>query len=121
MGGVATEARSLLQEPRGMVFAVAASRLRAQADAHGQEYSALQILPVDDIVDAVEIDSISKKKNFCMQLIMEDRSYRLCANDDDDLLRWLASIKCVLAKRRGSTGAVAMAAKGRTDEQTMSS
>ncbi|KAB8343179.1 hypothetical protein FH972_022769 [Carpinus fangiana] len=66
-----------------------------------EEYSAILILPTTSIVDAVDIDPVSKSKVFCMQIILEDRSYRFCASDDDELSKWLGGIKSVLARQKG--------------------
>jgi hypothetical protein len=69
-----------------------------------QEYSPILIIAFPTIVNAVEIDSPSrnKKRQFCMQIITEERGWRFCAQDDDDLARWLGTIKSLLAKRRGT-------------------
>jgi hypothetical protein len=69
-----------------------------------QEYSPILIIAFPTIVNAVEIDSPSrnKKRQFCMQIITEERGWRFCAQDDDDLARWLGTIKSVLAKRRAT-------------------
>jgi len=71
-----------------------------------QEYSPLLIIQFPSIVNAVEIDSPSKnrKRQFCMQIITEERSWRLCAMDEDDLTRWLGTLKSQLAKRRAAEG-----------------
>jgi hypothetical protein len=71
---------------------------------NSQEYSPLLIIPFPSIVNAVDIDSPSrnKKRQFCMQIITEERSWRLCALDEDDLARWLGGLKSLLAKRRES-------------------
>jgi hypothetical protein len=37
-----------------------------------------------------------------MQVITEERNWRFCAQDEDDLTRWLGSIKSLLAKRRAA-------------------
>ncbi|KAK8249027.1 hypothetical protein IWZ00DRAFT_524317 [Phyllosticta capitalensis] len=65
-----------------------------------EEYSATLILPFASLLNAVEIDPISKSKRFCLQLIAEERNYRLCAPDEDALAKWLGSLKSLLAKRK---------------------
>jgi len=64
-----------------------------------QEYSAVKIFNMDNVITAAEIDPISKSKRFCFQIIMEDKSYRFCAPDEDELARWLGALKSVLSKR----------------------
>lgn len=52
------------------------------------------------IIDAAEIDAISRNKAFCFQVIVEEKTYRLCAADEEDLAKWLGALKSVLARRR---------------------
>lgn len=37
-----------------------------------------------------------------MQIITEDRDYKFCVEDEDDLARWVGSFKSLLVKRRES-------------------
>lgn len=66
------------------------------------EYRPLLILPFSGIIEAVEIDPISKSKDHCMQIIGEERNYRLCAPDEESLARWLGAFKSLLSKRRAA-------------------
>lgn len=67
-----------------------------------EEYSAQLVIPFSNLVDAVEIDPLSKTKHECFQLIAEERTYRLCAASEGDLDRWLGAFKSLLAKRKES-------------------
>lgn len=51
------------------------------------EYAALLVLSLDSIIDAVEIDPISKSKAHCMQILTEERNYRFGAFDEESLTR----------------------------------
>lgn len=84
---------------------------------NGQEYAALKVFPMNSIIDAAEIDSISKSKNFCLQIIMDDKSYRFCAADEDDLEKWLGALKSVLSKRHEVEKALAKG-KGKSITET---
>ena len=64
------------------------------------EYAAVLILPLSTCVDAVEIDPISKSKRYCMQIITEEKGYRLCAENEDKLAEWLGALKMVMSWRR---------------------
>ncbi|CAF9904210.1 MAG: hypothetical protein HETSPECPRED_003430 [Heterodermia speciosa] len=64
------------------------------------EYSAQLILPLANIVGAMEIDPVSKSKAYCMQVIAEEKSYRFCAPSEEALARWLGALKSQIAKRR---------------------
>jgi len=57
-------------------------------------------VPLDTIVDAVEIDALSKSKKFCLQIITEEKTYRFAAGTEESLARWLGALKCTLVKRR---------------------
>ena len=65
-----------------------------------QEYSAVKLVSMSSVIDAAEIDPISRSKRFCLQIIMEDKTYRCCAADEDSLAKWLGALKSVLAKRQ---------------------
>ncbi|KAI9790729.1 MAG: hypothetical protein M1816_004870 [Peltula sp. TS41687] len=65
-----------------------------------EEYSATLLIPLSSIINAVEIDPISKNKAYCMQIIAEDKSFRFCAPDEENLARWLGALKSLLAKRK---------------------
>ncbi|KAJ5874285.1 uncharacterized protein N7529_002715 [Penicillium soppii] len=64
------------------------------------EYSALKIIPMSQVFDAAEVDPMSRSKKFCMQIIAEEKTYRLCAPEEESLARWLGSLKSILAARR---------------------
>jgi len=65
-----------------------------------QEYRAIRLIPLDAIIDAVEIDPLSKSKKHCLQLITEEKSYRFAAADETQLAKCLGALKVTLAKRR---------------------
>ena len=72
-----------------------------------EEYTALLILPFSSIIDAVEIDPISRSKTFCMQVISEERNYRFCAVDEESLARCLGALKSLISKRKAKQKEVA--------------
>lgn len=65
-----------------------------------EEYRAIRLIPLDNIIDAVEIDPLSKSKKHCFQLITEEKSYRFAAADEAQLAKCLGAIKVTLAKHR---------------------
>lgn len=67
-----------------------------------QEYSTVKLFSMSAVIDAAEIDPVSKSKQFCLQLILEDKAYKCCAPDEDSLAKWLGSLKSVLAKRQNA-------------------
>jgi PH domain len=77
-----------------------------------QEYSAQLIIPLSNIISAVEIDPISKSKSHCMELIAEEKRYRFCAPDEESLDKWLGALKSLLAKRKEADRKRAVAQQG---------
>ncbi|KAJ5279446.1 hypothetical protein N7478_004818 [Penicillium angulare] len=65
-----------------------------------QEYSALKIVSMSQVIDAAEIDPLSRSKKFCLQIIAEEKTYRLCALDEESLARWLGSLKSIIVARK---------------------
>lgn len=65
-----------------------------------QEYSAVKIIPMAQVIDAAEIDPVSRSKNFCFQIIVEEKSYRLCAPDEESFARWLGCLKSIIVVTR---------------------
>lgn len=64
-----------------------------------EEYSATHIISFSSIIDAVDIDSVSKSKQHCMQVITEEKNFRFCAPDENSLAKWLGALKSLLNKR----------------------
>ncbi|TKA81115.1 hypothetical protein B0A49_01768 [Cryomyces minteri] len=78
-----------------------------------EEYSAVLIIPFPAVIDAVEVDPISKSKRFCMQVISEERNWRFCAPDEEGLAKWLGAFKSLLAKRKEGIGQRGVGVTGR--------
>jgi len=74
-----------------------------------EEYRPILILPFENVIEAVEIDAISKSKEHCLQVISEERNYRFCALDEESLNRWLGAFKSLLSKRKALTSKEAVA------------
>jgi len=64
------------------------------------EYSPILIIPLSGVINAVEIDPLSKTKNHCLQVITEEKSYKFCAHNEDTLDTSLGAIKSLLARRK---------------------
>ncbi|KAJ9219719.1 hypothetical protein DTO207G8_5935 [Paecilomyces variotii] len=73
-----------------------------------QEYSVVKLVPMDQVINAAEIDPISRSKDFCLQVIAEDKSYRFCAPDEEALAKWLGALKSVIVARKRITGTSAV-------------
>ncbi|GAM34370.1 PH domain protein [Talaromyces pinophilus] len=66
-----------------------------------REYCAIRIIPMSQVINAAEIDPISRSKNFCLQIITEDRPiYRFCAPDEESLAKWLGALKSIVVGRK---------------------
>jgi hypothetical protein len=64
------------------------------------EYAPVLIIPLSSIINAVEIDQISKTKTHCMQVITEEKSYRFCAPSEEVLDKSLGAFKSLLARKK---------------------
>lgn len=65
-----------------------------------QEYSAIKIISMSQVIDAAEVDPMSRSKTFCLQIIAEEKTYRLCASDEESLARWLGALKSIIVARK---------------------
>lgn len=65
-----------------------------------QEYSASVIIPFTSIIDAVDIDAVSRSKQYCMQVISEDKNFKFCAPDENSLAKCLGAFKSLLSRKR---------------------
>lgn len=68
------------------------------------EYSPTLIIPLSAVINAVEIDPLSKSKTHCLQIITEEKSYKFCAHNEDTLDTSLGALKSLLAKRKEHEG-----------------
>jgi hypothetical protein len=64
------------------------------------EYSPHLIISLSSVINAVEIDPLSKSKTHCLQVITEEKSYKFCAPNEDTLDKSLGAFKSLLAKRK---------------------
>ncbi|KAJ8097929.1 hypothetical protein POJ06DRAFT_25347 [Lipomyces tetrasporus] len=62
------------------------------------EYKPLKIIPLDHIIDVMEIDPMSRSKQYCLQVILPEKRLRLCADTEEDLTRWLVAIKAAVVR-----------------------
>ncbi|KAF1937923.1 PH domain-like protein [Clathrospora elynae] len=64
-----------------------------------EEYSATHIIPFASIIGAVDIDPVSRSKQYCMQVITEEKNFKFCAVDENSLAKWLGAFKSLLVKK----------------------
>jgi len=64
------------------------------------EYEPVRVIPLAAIIDAIDIEPISKSKTDCFQVITEDKVFQFCANDEEDLSRWVGAIQSTLQRYR---------------------
>lgn len=71
------------------------------------EYSAVKVIPMTSVINAADIDPVSKSKKFCFQIIVEDQIYRLSAPDEEELAKWLGALKSILVKHADASVQIA--------------
>ncbi|EMR88063.1 putative ph domain-containing protein [Botrytis cinerea BcDW1] len=69
------------------------------------EYSPVMILPMENVINVVEIDPLSRTKRYCFQVIGEEKSFKFCAGSEGALVNVLGACKSLLARRKGGLGA----------------
>lgn len=65
-----------------------------------QEYCAVKVIPMSQVIEAAEIEPVSRSKNFCLQVIAEEKSYQLCTLDEESLTKWLGGLKSIIIARK---------------------
>ncbi len=67
-----------------------------------QEYAAILIIQLSSIIDAVDIDPISRSKQHCMQVICEEKNFKFSAVDENALAKWLGAFKSLLVRKNAA-------------------
>ncbi|KAK9450535.1 uncharacterized protein V1518DRAFT_437350 [Limtongia smithiae] len=62
-----------------------------------EEYKTLKVVPLNKIIDVMEVDPLAKNRKYCMQIILPEKRIRLCADTEDNLTRWLVAIKSAVS------------------------
>lgn len=68
------------------------------------EYSPILIIQLANVINAVEIDPLSRTKRHCLQVITEEKSYKFCAHGEETLDTSLGALKSLLARRKEGEG-----------------
>lgn len=68
------------------------------------EYAPILIIAMGAVINAVEIDPLSRSKTHCLQIITEEKSYKFCAREEGELDGSLGALKSLLARRREGEG-----------------
>lgn len=68
------------------------------------EYSPILIIQIANVINAVEIDPLSRTKRHCLQVITEEKSFKFCAHGEEGLDTSLGALKSLLAKRKEVEG-----------------
>ena len=68
------------------------------------EYAVVKLIDVSTIINAADIDPVSRNKTSCFQVILEDKTYRFACSGEEDLNAWLGSLKSVLVRMKRERG-----------------
>lgn len=55
-----------------------------------------RVIDASRILDAIEIDPLSKSKKYCLQVVTPEKRLRFCADSEEDLTTWLAVCKSII-------------------------
>ncbi|KAI8090497.1 hypothetical protein BDF21DRAFT_357069 [Thamnidium elegans] len=69
-----------------------------------KEYSPHRIIPLHHIIDSLEIDPVSKTKQYCFKIIIPKRSYVLCASTENDMDSWLNALVVAIGRAKKESG-----------------
>lgn len=56
-------------------------------------------IDLSELIDVVELDPLSKSKIYCMLLITPMKRIRFCAENEDELTKWLVLLKTIIKTR----------------------
>ncbi|KAI9887274.1 MAG: hypothetical protein M1823_000945 [Watsoniomyces obsoletus] len=71
-----------------------------------EEYSTLKLIFVSQMLDALELDPLSKSKQYCLQIITNDeedtktKTYRFCTTDEESLEKVLGGLKSLIFREK---------------------
>lgn len=60
------------------------------------------ICPLDDLIDVIELDPLSKTKTYCLMIITPKERMRFCADNERDLSIWFSSLKAIRKRKLNS-------------------
>lgn len=58
--------------------------------------------PLDDLIDVIELDPLSKTKTNCLMIITPAERIRFCADNERDLSIWVSSLKAIRQSKLNS-------------------
>ncbi|CCH44025.1 FYVE, RhoGEF and PH domain-containing protein 6 [Wickerhamomyces ciferrii] len=58
---------------------------------------------LNELIDVVELDPLSKNKLYCMLIITPMKRIRFCAENEDELIKWLVLLKAIIKTRKNAT------------------
>lgn len=58
-----------------------------------------KFFPIDDIIDVIELDPVSKTKQWCFLIITPLKRMKFCVSDEDEMIKWLSVLKTLVKKR----------------------
>lgn len=60
-------------------------------------------IDLDDLIDVVELDPLSKSKVYCMLIITPMKRIRFCAESEEELTKWLVLLKTIIKTRKSTS------------------
>lgn len=66
-----------------------------------EEYKPLRIIPLGNVLAAVDTDPLSRTKRHCFQVVTRDKVYRFCADSEAEVDRWLGGLVSLIEGSKG--------------------
>jgi PH domain len=57
-----------------------------------KEYKPLQIIPLQNVLAAVDLDPVSRTKRHCFQVVTKSKVLKFCADSEAEVDRWLGAL-----------------------------
>ncbi|KAK6457083.1 uncharacterized protein RJT20DRAFT_1663 [Scheffersomyces xylosifermentans] len=61
-----------------------------------------KVIPISQLVDVIELDPLSKSKQWCLLIITPLKRVRFSAPSEEEMIKWLSALKALVMKRNMS-------------------
>lgn len=58
-----------------------------------------KVFPIDDIIDVIELDPLSKTKQWCFLIITPLKRMKFSASNENEMIKWLSVLKTLIKQR----------------------
>lgn len=59
-----------------------------------------KVIDVRNIIDVIELDPMSRSKQWCLLIITPLKRIRFCASSEEEMIKWLSSLKAIIMRNK---------------------